>query len=215
MINLHIKICGIRHPAAAQQAILAGANYIGIVFHPSSKRYVAPSHAKKIAAVVRQHGATPVAIFVNHSAADMLAICKKTQIQTVQLHGELAKAQHVILPAHWQRIYVLKVNSDGDVVDNLQHLSSCDPKRDLLLFDHQHSGQGKTFNWQNFSCTHDFKWLLGGGLNTNNLPIALRQLQPDGIDVSSGVENAAGEKDIALIKQFIATAQSVGRSHDE
>lgn len=198
-----IKICGIRDPEIATQASLAGANLIGIIFHHLSPRFVTPTQATQIARATIKSGAIPVAVFVNQTANEMLNICETTKIKTVQLHGEIARAHHHLLPDEFQRIYVQTVpNLKSDA--GLQYLL---PHRDFILIDHSDSGQGKKINWTTFRYEWPFRWLLAGGLTAINVPDAINLLQPDGVDVSSGVESTVGHKDIALIQQFISSVR--------
>lgn len=204
MAKTLIKICGIRNVEIAKQTILAGAEYIGLIFYPKSKRYVNVEQAKNIAATVIAQGATPVAVFVDQSAQEMLNICEMTNISTIQLHGSNARQQHHLLPAHYQRIYVLSVAQEGsinaDIDDGLKH---CDPTRDFLLFDNEQAGSGLEFNREKFHYQGNFRWFLAGGLTAENVAQAIDQLKPTGVDVSSGVENKLGEKDMAMIEKFI------------
>lgn len=194
-----IKICGIHDPDIAVAAARAGANYIGIIFHSSSPRHVNIEQAVNVAEASRRSGATPVAVFVNQTDVEMRLICEATHIKTVQLHGEIARAHHHLLPDDYQRIYV---SSESD--NNLHHL---DKERDFILIDHREPGQGKSINWMKFQYHLPFRWFLAGGLTSVNVQHAIDVLQPDGVDVSSGVESSRGNKDISLIQQFIASVQ--------
>lgn len=203
MINPIIKICGICDPVMSAQAALAGAHFIGVIFHPLSPRYVSLEQAAAIAAAATQAGAIPVAVFVDHSAVEMRKICEITHIQTVQLHGANARQQHHLLPEAYQRIYVQHVAEDGTLLldEGLQYLNA---KRDLLLIDHMQPGQGNTIK-PFFHYDLPFPWLLAGGLTSTNVVAAMQTRQPNGVDVSSGVESSRGHKDIGLIQQFIQT----------
>lgn len=195
-----IKICGITDPNLAVQAAQAGADFIGLIFHAGSRRLVSTAQAKSISQALCSTMTKAVAVFTEHSAAEMQNICDECEIQIVQLHGDKARAQHHLLANKIQRIYAqtpeMKNCSDEEI-------QNCDPKRDHLLFDHTDPGNGICFNWNQFSYKGKFKWFLAGGLNFNNIAQAIKQLKPMGIDVSSGVENSSGIKDIKLIKQFI------------
>lgn len=200
-----IKICGIKNPYIALAAAKIGADFIGIVLHPDSKRFVSLSQAKMINAAAKNGGAKGVGIFVNHSASVMLDICKFAGIKTVQLHGTLAKQEAYRLPQSIQRIYVVNIDPDGSVLDtcdreNIKHLN---PKRDFLLFDRAEAGGGKSFNLSKFKCIYDFPFFLAGGLNVSNVVQAISIVQPMGVDISSGVEKYPGKKDLRLIQQLI------------
>ena len=78
-----------------------------------------------------------------------------------------------------------------------------DPERDYLLIDNLIPGQGIPFDWSHYHYTSNFKWFLAGGLNADNVQNAIKQLKPDGVDVSSGVELKQYQKYPVLVKQFI------------
>lgn len=204
MSQLLIKICGVQDTASATAIAKLGVNFIGIIFHPHSRRYVSPSQAKKIATASLEAGATPVAVFVNHRANEMETICLSTGITTVQLHGTIARNEHSKLPDTWQRIYVHPVAENGHWIRQKQNSCwQCDSNRDFLLFDHQKSGQGHCFQWENFHYQGPFRWFVAGGLTAQNIDQALHHLHPTGIDVASGVESKEGKKVLNLVRQLI------------
>lgn len=209
-VTMIIKICGIRHPEMAQHAVCMGANLIGIVFHPLSPRYVRPDQAKAISIATRNAGALPVAIFVNHTAFEMNHICKEAEINMVQLHGERARASHHLLPDDYPRIYAKHLSDKGELHNNIG-LQYLDPDRDFILIDHEKPGQGNMINRDQFKYHLAFRWILAGGLTPANVTFAMSELNPDGVDVSSGVESLRGEKDGLLIQEFI---KSVRGHHD-
>src|SRR4051812_5558864 len=104
-----IKICGVQQAEMAYAAACAGANFIGIILVPSSRRAVNVAMACDIAANAKAGGATPVAVFAEASATDMSRICEKAGIEWVQLHGELSRHDQYLLPERWHRIYVCPV----------------------------------------------------------------------------------------------------------
>src|SRR5579871_5240964 len=105
-----VKICGIKNTALLTNMGELGVDFIGIVFHPASKRYVDIETAKKIAFTAKENHISPVAVFVNQTAREIEEICAYTDITTVQLHGEQCKKQHYLLPDHYKRIYVQNVD---------------------------------------------------------------------------------------------------------
>lgn len=205
MTNYLIKICGICDPKMAAQAVVAGANLIGIIFHPLSPRYVNLDQAALISHAVRKSGALPVAIFVHHTFIEMKRICEATNIQIIQLHGASSRAQHHLLPNDYQRIYVQTVSNQGELQPD-EGLRYLDPDRDFILVDHMQPGQGNKIHTA-FRYDLPFRWLLAGGLTTSNVAAAIHTLQPHGVDVSSGVELDQKKKDIFLIQQFITTVK--------
>jgi len=210
MANSIIKICGIRDPDMAAQAATAGANLIGIIFHPESPRYVSLNEATAISHAATKAGASPVAVFVNQTENEMRHICETADIHIVQLHGAIARTHHHLLPDTYQKIYVQGVSENGKLQTDAG-LRYLDPDRDLILIDHSDPGRGNTFNYQGFHYDLPFPWLLAGGLTPGTVLAAINDLQPDGVDVSSGVETSRGNKDIFLIQQFIT---SIRDHHD-
>lgn len=200
MAKLQIKICGIRGARMAASAVEAGANFIGIVCHPGSKRFVNLSLARQIAKATRSAGGIPVAVFVDHSMEQILALCEETGITTVQLHGERSRAEQSNLPQYLQRIYVCPVTATGPVIHGL---TACDPQRDYVLFDHAQAGSGRMFDWNTIQYSGPYRMGIAGGLRANNVQAAVMHLQPSWVDVSSGVEGHSGEKDIHLVREFI------------
>ena len=197
-----VKICGIKEPIMAKQAAMAGANLIGIIFHPPSPRYIHLEQAASIAKAARTAGAAPVGIFVNHTHVEMLHICNTVNLDIVQLHGETARAQHHFLPDHFKRIYVQNIIDKGKYSSD-DKLTSLDPHRDFILIDHADPGKGHAINGSQFHYDLPFPWILAGGLSHTNVVKVISDLQPNGVDVSSGVESSRGNKDIVLIKKFI------------
>jgi phosphoribosylanthranilate isomerase len=204
-----VKICGIRHAETARQAALAGADYIGLIFHPESRHCVTIQQAAMISRAAQEYDATPVGVFVDQDARAIEDICKQTDIHIVQLHGRQPRSEHHLLPDTYQRIYVRPVNLQGNIqADDEGGLRYCHSTRDFLLFDSS-DGKGVAFNWQHFHYEDNFRWFLAGGLTLQNIGEALQHLDPSGIDISSGVENSAGEKEAALIQLFIQTARQL------
>lgn len=211
MVNPIIKICGIRDAEMAEKAARSGVNFIGMVFHPSSPRHVSIEQAIAISYATRKAGASPVAVFVDQSDFEMRTICEAADIQIVQLHGVISKAYHHLLPNEFQRIYALNVAENGELLtdDGFQYL---EPARDIIVIDHKQPGQGKKHNFRGFSYSFKFHWLLAGGLNPCNVATLIHKLQPNGVDVSSGVEILKGQKDILLIQRFVTAVRGYHES---
>lgn len=213
MPNPLIKICGIRSANMAQQAVAAGANFIGIICHPGSKRYVDDPTAKEIAGVTRAEGGVPVAVFVDHSAVQMQSFCDRNGIDVVQVHGDNARTDHGKLPQHYRRIYACPVGDAGVRTEDLRQLQICDPQRDYVLFDHTQAGSGQVFAWEKLAYSGLLRTGIAGGIHRGNVREMLEILAPELVDTSSGVEcGISGEKDVRLIKEFIQTVKSYSMS---
>src|SRR5690606_18166830 len=78
------------------------------------------------------------------------------------------------------------------------------PPKDAVL----PGGNGLAFDWRLLTGRRWLKpWLLAGGLTPANVAEAIRLTKAPGVDVSSGVETAPGQKDSGLIRDFIAAAK--------
>ena len=180
-----IKICGVKDYDTAYFAATHGADMVGIVLYPNSKRHVDLPLAREIAAATVKGGALPVLVFKDASASDVLTACETLGIYTVQLHGTAPP-----LPDSYVRI--LANGSSSQIRADTE----------FLLFDNAEPGSGVTFDWASFVPPTGVKWILSGGLTTENVVEAIHLLKPDGVDVSSGVERD-GSKQKLLIEQFI------------
>jgi phosphoribosylanthranilate isomerase len=199
-----IKICGVKTPEIAEYAINAGATHVGIILAAESRRFVDIETAMKIAQTTIKMGAIPVGVFTDSSADDITKKANLIGIKHIQCHGTLSKRSHHLLPDEFTRIYAMSVDKNGEILpdheDRIEHLN---PKRDFLIFDREKGGGGESFNHQQFYYHGVFPFLIAGGLNPINAKAAHEKTKAYGVDISSGVENKSGEKDKALIKQFI------------
>ena len=208
-----IKICGVRDPEIAKAAVEAGATHIGVMMYAGSKRYVDLEVAAKISQAVKSAGGVPVAVFVDATAEQMEAACEATGVETVQLHGTISRSAQHQLPNHYRRIYVLHVDADGVCLDDTDDgVAKLKADRDILLYDGVEGGSGRAFSLQSFKNCYDFPFLLAGGLRPETVAEAIKIVQPFGVDVSSGVENSLGGKDISLIRKFIVAASATYKS---
>ena len=92
-LPIEIKICGLTNPSAALACVAAGANAIGMVFHPASPRNLTPAQAQEIAAQLPSHVAK-VGVFVEQTAEEIVQIAQHVGLTVVQLHntGQVARA---------------------------------------------------------------------------------------------------------------------------
>lgn len=197
---MFIKICGVTCPETAIFASRVGADYIGIILWGKSKRSVERAQALEIVEAVKSAGACPVAVFVEENAREMAETCSFLGVDTLQLHGDRSKAEASLLPKNLRRIFALSVQDDG----NVETLESPFKNDDFLLLDSAGGGTGKPFCWKGLRKPVDLPWILAGGLNSENIQRAIEMLQPDGVDVSTGVEEGTkGVKSHTLIRKFI------------
>ena len=207
-----IKICGIRDVPTALAVARAGADAIGLNFYAQSPRVVDPAMAAEIVAAL-DGAAEPVGVFVNHSLADVRAICRQCGLRTVQLHGDEPPEQVAELSHDYRVIRAFRVGIEG-MHSAEEYLDACRRLNAMpwaCLVDAsvpgRFGGTGQTAPWETLA--RDYKtaeWpplILAGGLRPDNVSQAIAVVEPWGVDVAGGVESSAACKDIELVREFV------------
>ncbi len=214
-----IKICGLREPASAEAARAAGATHLGYVFHPKSPRHIEVHEAASVIDATRGDMKI-VALVVDPEAALFGEIMDRARPDAVQFHGaEDADALARIKDKWGGRIEVWKALGMASAED-MRQAAAFDGIADRLLFDarppqgaDRPGGHGAAFDWSLLGAYEGrTPWLLAGGLSPDNVAAGIEAARAipgfDGVDVSSGVERAPGEKDADAIARFVAAAQA-------
>ncbi len=199
-----IKICGIREPAHALLAAQAGADAIGLVFHPGSPRAVDADRAAAVAAALPAF-VDAVGLFVNASAPAIEAVLERVPLAMLQFHGD----EPPEFCARFGRPFVRAVRM-AEGVDLLEYAGRFSAARALLLDAHvpgEPGGTGRTFDWAQIPRELPIPLILSGGLDAANVRRAVREVRPWAVDVSSGVESGRGVKDPERILEFIRSVQ--------
>jgi phosphoribosylanthranilate isomerase len=207
------KICGLKTPEALDVALDAGADMVGFVFFPPSPRHVGYEAARALAARVRGR-AQKVALTVDASDEQLAAIVEALSPDMLQLHGKETPDRVVVVRTRFG-LPVMKALPIAERAD-LSAIRHYDKLANRLLFDARAprdatrpGGLGRSFDWrllENLEIGAPF--MLSGGLDASNVAEALRIARAGGVDVSSGVESAPGEKDLDKIRDFIRAARS-------
>ncbi|MEO1209057.1 MAG: phosphoribosylanthranilate isomerase [Cyanobacteria bacterium J06638_20] len=214
--SLWIKICGLMQPAQAVEIAGLGASAIGFICVPASPRYVTPQQIQLISKALMEAGwadVERVGVFADAAYGDMHAAVTVGRLTTLQLHGKESPEACAELRQAYPTLKIIKafrIRAKADLASTTAYEASVD----ALLLDAYHpqllGGTGQTLDWASLQAFKPTKpWYLAGGLKPENVQDALNQLTPDGIDVSSGVEVAPGDKSLAKVKALLAAVRSM------
>jgi phosphoribosylanthranilate isomerase len=211
-MSLVVKICGLRTEDALDAALEAGADMVGFVFFPPSPRNIAFDTARALGRRVRGR-AQKVALSVDADDALLDAVVEALRPDMLQLHGKEPPARVTALKRHFG-LPVMKAIAVAAKAD-LAAVATYARVADRLLFDAhapreatRPGGLGKPFDWALLrNIDPGVPFLLSGGLDAGNVAEALRITRAPGVDVSSGVERAPGEKDPDKIRNFVRAAR--------
>lgn len=210
---LIVKICGLRTPETLDVAIESGADQVGFVFFPPSPRSLGIEAARALGE--RAAGrAQKVALTVDATNDAIAAIVAALKPDMLQLHGNETLERVGVIRSRFG-LPVMKALPIATRAD-LSPIREYAKVADRLLFDARApqdatrpGGLGKTFDWTLLAgLKPGVPFLLSGGLDAANVAEALRITRADGVDVSSGVERAPGEKDSDKIRAFIRAARA-------
>lgn len=206
------KICGLTDGDAVDAAIEAGADMLGFVFFEKSPRNVSPEEVAELLDPVPpevREELEIVGLFVDPTDADIDAVFRHVRLDIVQLHGSESpeRVEEVRQEFAVEVIKAIGVSSPED-------LKAAEPfvgVADYLLFDakppagaDRPGGNAQAFPWEIMKAWKaDGPWLLAGGLTADNVAQAIKAAGAPGVDVSSGVEAAPGQKDPVKIEAFL------------
>lgn len=204
--NTKVKICGLTSPAEARYLNENHVDFAGMVlFFPKSKRNISIEQAMEIMAAL-DASIKRVAVVVSPSIEQVRQI-EASGFDYVQIHGEIPETETEAEAAI--AIPILKAFNVSDMGSYEKYYN--DSRIAGYVFDAIEPGSGKTFDWKLVdNIPRDEKLLLlAGGLNPDNVRMAIEAVHPDGIDVSSGVENDNGVgKNPEKIHDFVAAVKS-------
>ncbi len=212
-MGVQVKICGITSTAAAEAAVKARADFMGLICQPGSPRSLDPNQAHAIARHVFGRIRT-VALLVDPGDAHVEQVLKAVRPDFLQLHGSESPERVLELRQRFGTpiIKAIPIADAGD----LSHLSAYEKTADRILFDakapagaSRAGGHGVAFDWQILAGrSFGLRWFLAGGLNPENVGRAIRACDAPAVDASSGVETAPGVKDAEMIAQFALAARN-------
>jgi phosphoribosylanthranilate isomerase len=207
-----IKICGLRTPEALDVSLHAGADMVGFVFFPPSPRHIDFATARLLGARVKGR-ASKVALMVDADDELIAACIEALAPDLLQLHGEETPTRVLAVKSRF-RLPVIKA-IPVESRDDLGSVPEYAEVADRLIFDgrapqqaSRPGGLGKAFDWRLLkNLDPRVPFMLSGGLTADNVAEAIAVTRAGGVDVSSGVERAPGEKDHDRIRAFVRAAR--------
>jgi phosphoribosylanthranilate isomerase len=194
-----VKICGITNRDDAHAAVEAGASALGFNFYRESPRYISPTDASLIAEKVPE-GVLKVGVFVDDTPDAIARIALQAGLDVAQLHGEAECS-------------AMRVWRACPIRDSIEFDCLNDPSAEAILLDTAsvefRGGTGLTFRWalaKEAARSTSKKIIVAGGLDEDNVQIAIAEAQPWGVDACSRLESSPGRKDHLKMKKFIRAA---------
>ncbi|ERL97195.1 phosphoribosylanthranilate isomerase [Rhodobacteraceae bacterium HIMB11] len=206
-----VKICGLATVDDVRACADAGANYMGLVFFEKSPRNITLPAARELA-LAAPLGLAKVALVVNPSDAELDAITGTVPLDMLQLHGRETPERVAEVKARYGLPVMKAVGiADGD---DLPKLESYFGVADQILVDAKPpkggelpGGNGLSFDWRLIAGRRwPCPWMLAGGLTPENVAEAVKMTGAKQVDVSSGVEDAPGQKNAKLIQKFVQSS---------
>jgi len=205
-----VKICGMTNREDAEAAVEAGADAVGFVLVPTSPRAVTRRAVEEILRSLPPTVLT-VGVVANEDPDFLRGLLRVCSLGALQFHGQEPPEQILGLKEEFVGVEMIKAIRVRDA-DSLQEI----PKYrgvDAVLLDtydpHRLGGTGTPFDWGLAVRAQEFgiPLIIAGGLTSGNVREVVRQVQPHGVDVSSGVEVSPGKKDFTLIREFVLRAK--------
>ena len=199
-MRTRVKICGITRVEDALEAINQGADAIGLVFYAKSPRNVSATQAAEIVSSLPAF-VTVVGLFVDAEPAFIQEVLSVVNLDLLQFHGDETPSAC----RQYSRPYMkaIRVKSGTNLV---QYAADYADAKALLLdafAEGVSGGTGLVFDWSLIPQNLPLPIVLAGGLNAENVGLAIEQVRPYAVDVSGGVEASKGIKDVAKIAAFM------------
>ena len=224
LARTRIKICGLTREQDVDAAVAAGADAIGFVLYAKSPRAVSAQRAAELAKRLPPF-ITPVLLFVNAPATEIIAACAMIAGATVQFHGDESAQDCATATANnsrpWLRAARIPLGDGAQDFDLVKYAQDYSNAQAILLDAHVDGfgGGGKAFTWSLLPPSVNAHLVLSGGLTPANVGDGVKQVRPRcktlAVDVSSGVEAVdaqgtplRGIKDPEKIFQFVAAVRA-------
>ena len=200
------KICGLKNKESLLCCEENNADFFGMIFYEKSPRNITLNEAETLINTSKELRIRPIGVFVDHEINDLKKIISSLGLKHIQLHG------------NEDQLYIDEIKRQFDVkiiktisINNSEDLNIIKEFKniDYLLFDYKPlknelpGGNSKSFDW-NLLKEKEIKlpWFISGGINEENIKKIQNFLNPNGIDLSSGVEVSKGIKSNSKINNL-------------
>lgn len=199
--RVRVKICGVTRPEDAAACEAAGADAIGLIFAPRSRRRLGATRAAEVAAAAGPF-LTRVGVFQDAGEDEILAAVEAARLDAVQLHGSEPDALAERLRRRVRVVRALRFEP------GLTPEALAGRPHDAVLLDGLRPGSGEAFDWDAAAAWRGHpRLVLAGGLRPDTVAEAVRALRPYAVDVASGVESGPGMKDREAVAAFVRAAR--------
>ena len=200
------KICGLKNTKSLICCEKNNVAFFGMIFYEKSPRNITFDQAKNLTYLSSNLKINPVGVFVNHNMDDLKKIILSLDLKYIQLHGDEDQSYIDELKSQFSIKIIKKIS-----IGNIKDLNKINKYKNInyLLFDYKPKinelpgGNSKTFDW-NLLKGEKIKqpWFISGGINETNIKNIQKSINPNGIDLSSGVEEYQGKKSNEKINNF-------------
>ena len=214
--SLDVKICGLTDKVTVKAAVKAGASHLGFIFYPPSPRSLTPKEAGYITSKTPNH-VKRVAVIVDAKDDLINDIIQNLSPHILQLHGSetILRIKEIKQKFKLPIMKAIKVANYNDVKSSQRYSDSSDfllfdAKPPIISKDSLPGGNGISFDWGLLGSAKIKKpWFLSGGIHVGNVHQAIKITGSKSIDISSGVEDQPGVKNVEKIEGFMKSLKEV------
>ena len=201
------KICGLKEKDSILCCEANNVDFFGLIFYKKSPRNISYKDARDLIYFAKDLRIIPVGVFVNKEISDLKDIITYLNLKYIQLHGD-ENQEYINEIKYTFGLKIIKkfsIEREKDLI-KVNQINNID----YLLFDHKPSsgelpgGNSKSFDWNLLKNAQiKLPWFISGGINESNIKNIKKRINPNGIDLSSGVEETLGKKSNEKIKNLL------------
>ena len=210
MLRTRIKVCGFTRSEDVENAVNLGIDALGFVFVKSSPRWVKIDQVKSMVFQMSPF-VQSVGLFMDQTEQEIDEVLQDVPLNLLQFHGNETSAFCEQFKMPYIKAIPMGCHNEGGHdqrggFDPLAYADQYPEAVGFLLDSHalgESGGSGDAFDWEKIPQGFDRPLILAGGLNVQNVSAAVSQVRPYAVDVSSGVEQAKGLKDLDKMTAFV------------